>query len=393
MTMRVTTTRRRHTRRYAAGLGAVLAAALLAGTSPAPAEAAGPRLRFTTEVTGLKIPWDLTFMSDDLMLFNEKFGRVWSKRGSAAAKPMSISGLPPIYQSTNSAHLGMVADPAAGANKRFYLCFAYGTQTTEVDVRVLRFRLTSDTTAVSDGPPVVTGLPLATDGEHTGCRLRFGRGGRLYVATGDARQGTNPQNLQSLGGKVLRVNADGSIPADNPFVGRGGNARYVWTYGHRNMQGLAVRPGTSELWSAEHGPDRDDEVNLVERGGNYGWDPVPGYNQLVPMTDVAKYPDAKVAKWSSGIDTLATSGATFLQGSAWRNWEGRLAVGLLKDEGIQLMRVKGSGSEATIPSTRGLLAAEGYGRIRTVQLGPDGSLWFTTSNGSNDKIVRITPVP
>ena len=100
-------------------------------------------------------------------------------------------------------------------------------------------------------------------GRHSGCRLRFGTDGKLYVGTGDAAQSTNPQNKQSLGGKVLRVNSDGTIPTDNPFYGEGGNARYVWNYGHRNVQGLALRPGTDELWTAEHGTDRDDEINQV----------------------------------------------------------------------------------------------------------------------------------
>ena len=127
------------------------------------------------------------------------------------------------------------------------------------------------------------GLPL-TSGRHSGCRLRFGDDGKLYVGTGDAAQGTNPQDLDSLGGKVLRVNADGSIPTDNPFSGRTDNARYVWTYGHRNIQGLALRPGTTELWSAEHGSSRDDEVNLIARSANYGWNPVPGYDESGPMT-------------------------------------------------------------------------------------------------------------
>ena len=169
-----------------------------------------------------------------------------------------------------------------------------------LDVRVLRWRLTSDTTAVSDGAPVVTGIPLSS-GRHSGCRLRFGTDGYLYVGTGDAAIGTNPQNLASLGGKVLRVGWDGSIPADNPFVARGGNARYVFNYGHRNVQGLALRPGTNELWTAEHGTDRDDEVNVVVRGANYGWDPVPGYDESTPMTDLTKFPSATTGDVELGL--------------------------------------------------------------------------------------------
>ncbi|MGL5927992.1 MAG: PQQ-dependent sugar dehydrogenase, partial [Dermatophilaceae bacterium] len=236
-----------------------------------------------------------------------------------------------------------------------------------------------------------TGLPL-TSGRHSGCRLRFGSDGRLYVATGDAAVGTTPQSLGSLGGKVLRVNWDGSVPSDNPFVSRGGAARYVWSYGHRNLQGLTLRPGTSELWTAEHGPSRDDEVNWVVRGANYGWDPVPGYDESRPMTDLAKFPAARAAMWSSGAPTVATGGTAFLSAPEWGAWRGALAVALLKDQGVLLMRMNPTLSPSRVVQTTRLPQAEGLGRIRTVQQGPDGALWLTTSNGTDDRIVRVAPV-
>lgn len=366
----------------------VAAAAALTAGSPATAVAA-PAAAVTTVVSGLAYPWDLTFVGD-LMLYDLRAGQVWSKRGNAAPRQVTIAGLPTIYAQSEAGLLGMVADPGAATNQRFYTCQAVASGGAPLDVRVLRWRLTSDTTAVSDGAPVVTGLPL-TSGRHTGCRLRFGPDGKLYIGTGDAATGTNPQNLASLGGKVLRVGGDGTIPTDNPFYAKGGNARYVWTYGHRNVQGLTVRPGTDEMWSVEQGTDRDDEANLLAKGGNYGWDPVPGYDESRPMTDLTKFPSARVAKWSSGYPTVATSGATFLQGSAWGEWQGWLAAGLLKGQGIYLMRLSPTPTTDRVVETRRLALAQGFGRIRTLQQGPDGSLYFTTSNGSNDRIVRITP--
>ncbi len=369
--------------------GALLAGAALAVEQPPPAEAA-PTLQVTTVVSGLSHPWDITWVGD-LMLYDLRAGQVWSKRGSNAPRRVMISGFPSIYVNSEGGLLGMVADPAASTNKRFYTCQAVRSSAgNPLDVRVLRWRLTSDTTAVSDGSPIVTGLPLSS-GRHSGCRLRFGGDGKLYVGTGDAAVGTHPQNLASLGGKVLRVNADGTIPTDNPFYARGGNARYVWNSGHRNIQGLALRPGTTELWSAEHGTSRDDEINLSVRGGNYGWDPVPGYDESTPMTDLTKFPTARIAMWSSGAPTVATSGATFLRGSAWGEWQGALAVGLLKGEGIYLMRFDPTPTTSRVASVTRLAAAQGHGRIRAVQLGPDGALYFTTSNGTNDEIVRIRP--
>ena len=368
-----------------------LAVALAVGAGPVPGASAEPTISVTTLVTGLSNPWDLTWVEPDLMLFDLKAGQVWSKRGAAAPQQVSIAGLPSIYDVGESGLLGIVADPASATNRRFYTCQAVQNATGgPLDIRVLRWRLTSDTAATSDGAPVVTGIPLVS-GRHGGCRLSFGLDGFLYVGTGDAAVGTNPQNLASLGGKVLRVGWNGAIPADNPFVARGGNARYVYNYGHRNVQGLGVRPGTNEIWSVEHGPDRDDEVNLVVRGANYGWDPVPGYNEAVPMTDRARFPSARAAMWSSGFPTVATSGAAFLSDARWGAWRGALAVALLKDQGISLMRMNPTPGPTRVVAVTPLAQAEGFGRIRTIMQGPDGALYFTTSNGTNDSIVRIAP--
>lgn len=360
---------------------------LVAVAPPAASAAtAAPAVKVTTVVENLEFPWDLTWVGG-LMLFDQRGGQLYSKRGSAAAQRVGIA-LPKLFVHKEAGLLGMVADPAAATNHRFYTCQAVAKPSGAArDVRVLRWRLTSDTHAVSAGGPLITGLSLKK-GRHSGCRLRFGADGKLYVGTGDAAVGTHPQSLNSLGGKILRVDTDGTIPRDNPFYARGGRARYIWNYGHRNVQGLALRPGTSQLWSVEQGTNRDDEVNVSLRGANYGWDPVPGYDESTPMTDLKKFPRAVPAKWSSGYPTLATSGGTFLSGAAWGRWQGALAVGVLKAEGIRLLSLNPAGA---VVRQETLAAARGFGRIRTVQQGPDGALYFTTSNGRHDIIGRIAP--
>jgi glucose/arabinose dehydrogenase len=228
---------------------------------------------------------------------------------------------------------------------------------------------------------LVTGLPISSSGLHSGCRLRFGPDGQLWIGTGDALQGMNPQSESSLGGKVLRVDRELGNPVPGNLNGR------VYTKGHRNVQGLAVRPGTSQVFSVEHGPDRDDEVNLLQAGGNYGWDPVPGYEQSGPMTDFSKFPDAVDAVWSSGFPSIATSGATFVSGGQWRGWDGALVVACLKGQQLRVFRLDTAGGVV-----RDQVALQGVaGRLRTPVQGPDGALYVTTSNGSNDHVLRVVP--
>ena len=167
--------------------------------------------------------------------------------------------------------------------------------------------------------------------------------------------------------------------------------REVWTLGHRNVQGLAIRPGTGQVFAVEHGPDRDDEVNLLQPGGNYGWNPDGGgrYDESVPMTDPA-ITGAIPAVWSSGETTLATSGATFLDGAQWGAYDGLLLVGLLKSQGVLALRLDDDGAlveQFRLPELDGV-----FGRLRSVVQGNDGALYVTTDNGSNeDKLLRVTP--
>ena len=206
---------------------------------------------------------------------------------------------------------------------------------------------------------------------------------------------TGAQDLTSLGGKVLRVDPrTGAGAPGNPF----GASSPVYSYGFRNPQGLALRPGTDQMWLVEHGPKHDDEINLLKAGGNYGWDPIPDDGTLVfydysdeagvPMTDLAKFPSARLARWSSGFPTLATSGAVFLDGPQWGEWEGRLAVATLKTKSLRVFEFTEQGDFAgqiVVPELDG-----SQGRLRTPVLGPDGALYIATSNKPGvDRIIRV----
>jgi aldose sugar dehydrogenase len=221
----------------------------------------------------------------------------------------------------------------------------------------------------------------------TGCRPRFDPAGRLYVGTGDAASGSTPQDPRSLAGKILRIDRDGRGVAGNPG---GALDPRIWSYGHRNVQGIAFRSDGRGV-SVEHGPGQDDELNRLA-AGNFGWDPIPvgggaGYNEAVPMTDLRKFPSAVRPIWRSGTPTVAPSGATFIHGSQWHTWDGVLAVALLKGSRLDVFRLNATG--AIVGSG---VALEGYGRLRTPVQGPDGSLYVTTANGGGtDRILKVTP--
>ena len=340
---------------------------------------AAPAITVVPLVTQLHIPWDLAFTPDGTMLFTERAGRLVSRltNGTVLAVTADFSDL---YVVSEAGLMAIVVDPGFSTNRRFYTCQAHSG----AEVQVIAWTMNEAYTAATRvDDPLVGGIPAAS--RHSGCRLRFGPQGYLWIATGDATMGTVPQDLASLGGKVLRVNATtGAAAPGNPF------SSLVYTYGHRNVQGLALRPGTNQMWSVEHGPTVDDEINLLTAGGNYGWNPVPGYNESVPMTDLEEFSEAVAAKWSSGDPTLATSGGIFLEGAEWEEWNGRLAVATLKNESLRIFHFNTDGtlvSHVVAPKLDGA-----YGRLRTPVLGPDGALYITTSNGgSSDSILRVVP--
>jgi glucose/arabinose dehydrogenase len=345
-----------------------------------------PRLRVAMVVGGLAHPWDVAFTPDRTMLFTERGGRLSARSPRGAVKRVRAD-FSDLFVGGETGLMGLTVDPRFSANRRIYTC--QGHDGAVRDIRVVAWRVNRGYTAARRIGTVVRGLPV-TSGRHGGCRLRIDPGGYLRVGTGDAATGTNPQNLRSLGGKTLRVRRNGSVPPDNPFAASPDRrTRLIYTYGHRNVQGLARRLGTRQMWSVEHGPSSHDEVNVLLPGANYGWNPVPGYDESVPMTDLRRYPRAVRARWTSGNGVIAPSGATFLAGSGWGRWQGALAVAALRGSRLTVFTL---GPRSRIVRAEVVPALDQrYGRLRCAQLGPDRSLYVTTDNGSGDRILRITP--
>ena len=355
------------------------------------AKAAAPQILVEELVTGLSIPWGIAFAPDRTMLFTERAGKLSVRLADGTVRKVTadLGDLVDLSRLSSEAEIGFMAivvDPGFATNRRFYTCQGHNGNKVQVIAWTMNAEYTA-ATRVAD--PLVDGIP-GSGFKHFGCRLRFGPDGYLWIATGDATTGSASQSLTSLGGKVLRVVAStGAGAPRNRFSAP--NSPLIYTYGHRNPQGLALRPGTGgQMWLVEHGPSLDDEINLLTAGGNYGWDPVPGYNQSTPMTDLEKFPSAIEAKWSSGNNSLAASGGIFLEGAWWGPWDGRLAVAFLKDQSLRVLEFSPSGDLLSEISVSKLKNA--YGRLRTPMMGPDGALYVSTSNGSGmDKILRVTP--
>lgn len=336
-----------------------------AETAPEPAPAGPVEVQVSTLVTGLEVPWGLAFLPDGRALVSERdTGRVLAvDNGGNVEEVQRI----PEGGSGEAGLLGLALSPDYEQDG-----YVYAYYTTAEDNRVVRFRLGEEP------EPILTGIPLNV--YHDGGRIAFGPDGLLYVATGDAGDPQLSQDLSSLAGKILRLTPDGGVPQDNPFADS-----LVYSYGHRNVQGLAWdREG--QLFASEFGQDAFDEVNLIVPGGNYGWPAVEGEGGEPEYIDpVAVFP----------TDEASPSGSDIPTGSAIPQWNGDFLMAALRGETLWRLELSPDGA---VTDREALLQGE-YGRLRHVAQAPDGSLWVFTNNrdgrGSpvpeDDRILRLAP--
>ncbi len=315
---------------------------------------------------GLVVPWAMDFLPDGRMIFTERVGRISVVDGGVV-----VLAEVDVAAVGEGGLLGLAVDPEFDVNGFLYVYYTYSDGEGLFN-RVVRFRMVG--LGLVDETVILDGIPGASI--HNGGRLKFGSDGRLYVATGDASEPALAQDVGSLAGKILRINKDGSVPGDNPF----GNL--VFSLGHRNPQGLAWHPVSGDLFSTEHGAVRNDEVNVIVAGGNYGW-------PLVECSDGEGYEDPVVC---FGDVTVAPSGATFYSGDRLP-WKYSLFFGSLRGE--HLHRVVFGEDYGSVLEEEMLLGE--YGRIRDV-VEHDGFLYVATSNRDgrgtartgDDKIIEIT---
>ncbi|HEU4595847.1 MAG TPA: PQQ-dependent sugar dehydrogenase [Pyrinomonadaceae bacterium] len=347
------------------------------------AEGGAVRFRVETVVGNLEVPWSIVFTPDGRMLFTERPGRVRVFE-NGRLRPEPLATIPDVEQSSESGLMGLLLHPQFAENRQLYLAYAYKQD--GIRVRVVRFRETP--AGLAERRLIIEDIPAAQF--HAGTRLGFGPDGKLYITTGDSTEKELAQQLNSLAGKTLRLNDDGTVPPDNPFVNQPGARPEVFSYGHRNAQGLDFQPQTGLMFQTEHGPSGNDgpgggdEVNIVERGKNYGWPVVHHRESRAGM-------ESPLLEYTPAV---APASGTFYRGAAFPQFRGNFFFGNLRGECIIRVVLDG---RRVVKEER--LLEEQYGRIREVAEGPDGALYFSTSNRdgrgrpkmSDDRIMRLVP--
>ena len=354
---------------------------------PIPAETTQFRVEVVAE--NLEVPWTIRFAPDGRMFFTERPGRVRViENGKLRQEPFAV--IIEVEPSGENGLMGMVLHPDFTTNHYIYLAYAYSAKNGK-EVRVARYRENGET--LVEPKTIIEGIDAARF--HAGTRLGFGPDdGKLYITTGDATKQKRAQRLDSLNGKTLRLNDDGTIPQDNPFVGKKNARPEIWTYGHRNAQGMDWQPGTNLMFQTEHGPTiidgvslfgkrtGGDEVNIVEKGKNYGWAKISHEMTREGMeTPLVEYSPA-----------IAPASGMFYTGEMFPEFKGNFFIGALKGKAIIRLVLDGR----KIVSQERLLEKE-YGRIREVAQSPDGAIYFSTSNrdgrgdaaATDDRIFKI----
>ncbi|NWG36743.1 sorbosone dehydrogenase family protein [Nitrososphaera sp.] len=312
----------------------------------------------------LEVPWAVDFADDGRVFFTERAGRIRIiENGTLLAEPAAYIN---VEQRTESGLLGLALHPDFAENHRLYIYHTYANSTGVFNKVVM---LTERDDKIIDSATILDGIPAAD--RNDGGRIKFGPDGKLYVATGDARQPELAQNANSLAGKILRINDDGTIPDDNPFPGSP-----VYSYGHRNVQGLAWDPDTGAMYASEHGESGNDEINLIKPGENYGWP--------VEECDAVRF-EKPVRCFSPAL----APGGIVIPTSDELGYKGDILMASLKGAHVRQIDLETGESNNILTS---------FGRIRDVAEAPDGSLYVLTSNRDgraipeqgDDKILKIT---
>jgi glucose/arabinose dehydrogenase len=341
------------------------------------------RFRVVRVARGLEHPWALEFLPGGEVLVTERTGGLWRMAGDDFFR---IEGVPEVRTGGQGGLLDVIAHPEFAANRVIYLSYA-ATYGDGFGTRIARAVLRDD--RLVDVTVLLEMMPPGRGGVHFGSRFAFDAEGYLYATFGERGDRDRSQRLDAHHGKVVRLREDGRVPPDNPFVGQTGAHAEIWTYGHRNQQGMVFDPVTGLLWTHEHGPRGGDALHVIRPGKNYGW-PLATHGREYSGPGIGDVPEAvegvevPVLHWTPSI---APCGLDVARGSAFPGWEGNLFAGALAGQHIRRVVLEG---ERVVGQEE--LLRDAFGRIREVAFGPDGMLWFATDDGADGGIYRIEPV-
>jgi glucose/arabinose dehydrogenase len=343
------------------------------------------QLEVQTIASGLVNPWSLGFLPDGRMLVTERPGRIRLVSAEGQLSP-PLKGVPEVFASGQGGMLDLAIDKSYAQNTTIYFCFSERTGGGG-RTAVARARLNDGNGRLDDMKIIFRQEGPLSSGNHYGCRIVQGSDGNLFITLGEHfSYRDEAQNLGNHLGKIIRITPDGAAPPDNPFVGRADAKPEIWSFGHRNEQGLAINPGSGDLWEIEHGPRGGDEVNIIGKGKNYGW-PVIGYGidysgAKIHASSAKDGMEQPIKYW---VPSIAPSGMAFYSAKLFPKWTGSLFSGALA--GKMLVRLSLSGNAVTGEER---LLQNLNERIRDVRQGPDGALWLLTDSSAG-RILRVSP--
>lgn len=341
-------------------------------------------IKVDTLFTEFESPWGMTWLSDGKMLVTERKGEILIFENDEFTG-QKVTGLPEVHEVNQAGLLDVAAHPNHAENGWIYIAYAKPFPDNKGALTIMRFKLDDNNNAI-DQEEIIVAIPEWEGGRHFGSRIVFDNEGYLYFSNGD--KGNKPENAQTLTnahGKVHRIHDDGRIPADNPFVNEEGAVGSIWSYGNRNPQGLYFDKANNRLWEAEHGPMGGDELNLIEKGKNYGW-PVITYGQNydgTPITEITEK-EGMEQPVTYYVPSIATCGMTMVTSDRYPNWKGDILIGALAK--MHINRVDMDGATALSQE----VMFQDIGRVRQVSESPDGYLYAITEG--TGLLVKLLPV-
>ncbi|HEU4660578.1 MAG TPA: PQQ-dependent sugar dehydrogenase [Pseudolabrys sp.] len=360
-----------------------ITAARTAFAAPAIFHSSAGDLKVETVAGGLVHPWSLAFLPDGRMLVTERPGRM--RIVTDDGKLSSVAGVPKVFARGQAGLLDVAIDRDYANNATIYFCYNANSS----NVAVARARLSADEKPRLDDLTIIFRQkgPASPGSLNVACRIAQARDGNLFVSLGDHFMASNAQSLSDDIGKIVRIRPDGSVPPGNPFAGKAGARPEIWSYGHRNAEGLAFNPADGKLWEQEHGPMGGDEINIIEKGKNYGW-PLVSYGVNYDGTPVGHgktHQAGTVQPVWHWTPSIAPSGMAFYNGKLFPAWRGSLFNGALKFQLLSRLALDGDKVLKEERLLHGLRE-----RIRDVREGPDGAIYLLTDD-SKGRILRIVP--